>query len=102
MTVVVDASQLPADRRLAAVAEAIEFSAAPFQIVHACPEDEVSTRIEYFTLGENHVVKTESSPLRLTSTRDLIRDSDPDQLFVNLRLTGKATHTNAPGRLLAA
>jgi AraC-like DNA-binding protein len=66
------------------------------------PDDQVSARFEYFTLGEVHVLKSQNSPLGLITTSALLKNAECDLLVVSLKLTGTATHTQAPGRLLGS
>ena len=100
MAVLLDTSQLPPERRANAVAEVIEFSGAPTRIEHTGPEDEAWALMEYFTMGDAHVLKSQNSPQRFITTPALLKDAESDFITVSLRLAGTATHTRAPGRLL--
>jgi AraC-like DNA-binding protein len=84
------------------VAEVIQFSGAQTRIVYDCPDDEVSARFEYFTLGETHVLKSQNSPLGLITTPALLKNAECDLLVASLKLVGTATHSQAPGRLLGS
>jgi AraC-like DNA-binding protein len=100
MAVLLDTSQLPPELRANAVAEVIEFSGAPTRIEHTGPEDEAWALMEYFTMGDAHVLKSKNSPQRFITTPALLKDAESDLITVSLRLAGTATHTRAPGRLL--
>lgn len=102
LALLLDTSDLPPGRRAAAVAEVIQFSGVRTRVVYDCPDDEVSARFEYFTLGEVHVLKSQNSPLGLITTSALLKNAECDLLVVSLKLAGTATHTQAPGRLLGS
>ena len=102
MALLLDTSDLPPGRRADAIAEVIQFSGAQTRVVYDCPDDEVSARFEYFTLGEVHVLKSHNSPLGLITTPALLKNAECDLLVVSLKLVGTATHTQAPGRLLGS
>ena len=100
MAVLLDTSDIPPDRRAAAVAEVIRFSSVPTRVVYNCSGDEVSARLEYSTIGETHLLKSRHSPLGLVTTPALLKGADSGLLAVCLKLAGAATHTHAPRRLL--
>jgi len=102
MALILDTADLPPDRRADAIAEVIQFSGAQTRIVYNCPDDEVSARFEYFTVGEAHVLKSQNSPLGFVTTPALLNGAESDLLVVSLKLAGTATHTQAPGRLLGS
>ena len=102
MALLLDTSDLPPGRRADAVAEVFQFSGVRTRIVYDCPDDEVSARFEYFTVGESHVLKSRNSPLGLITTPALLKGAESDLLVVSLKLAGTATHTHAPGRLLSS
>ena len=101
MAVVLDTSGLPPDRRADAVAEVIRFSSSvPTHVVYNCPHDEVSAQLEYFTFGDARLLTSRNSSQGLATTPALLKGSDSDLLVVSVKLTGTATLTQAPGRLL--
>ena len=100
MAVILDTSDLPPDRRADAVAEVIHFAGVRTRVVYSCPDDEVSARFEYFTVGAAHVLKSRNSPLGLITTPALLKDAESELLVASLKLAGTATHTHAPGRRL--
>jgi len=101
MAVLLDTSRLPPARRADAVAEIIRFSSSvPTHMVYNCPADEVSVRLEYFTLGHAHVLKSQHSSQGLVTTPALLKDIEPDLFTVGMKLSGTATLTQAPNRLL--
>jgi len=100
MTLLLDTSQVLPDLRTRAVAEVIEFSGAPARVVHNCPDDEIQTRLEYFTMGGTHILTSQNSPQGLITTPALLKNADFDLFVISLKLAGTATHTHAPGRLL--
>jgi AraC-like DNA-binding protein len=100
VAVLLDTSDLPPDRRAGAVAEVIRFSSVPTRMVYNCPDDEVSARLEYFTIGEAHLLKSQNSSQGLVTTPDLLRGAESDVLVVSEKMTGLATISQAPGRLL--
>jgi AraC-like DNA-binding protein len=102
MAVLLDTSELPPERRADAVAEVIEFCGAPTRIVHNCPKDEVWALMEYFTMGDAHVLKSGLSAQGLITTPALLKNVESDFVTASLKLTGTAAHTHAPGRRLAA
>lgn len=101
MAVLLDTSVLPPDRRADAVAEVIRFSSSvPTRIVHNSPDDEVEARFEYFTVGEAHLLKSRNSSQGLITTPALLKGTDSDLLTATVKLSGTATITQAPGRLI--
>lgn len=102
MAVLLDTSDLSPDLRADAIAEVIRFSGVPTRMVYKCPADEVSARLEYFTFGEAHILKSQISPVGLITTPALLKGAESDLLVVSLKLAGTATHTQAPGRLLGS
>jgi AraC-like DNA-binding protein len=103
MAVLLDTSDFPPDRRADAVAEVIRFSSSvPTRIVYNCPDDEVTARFEYFTVGEAHLLKSQNSSQGLVTTPALLKGTDSDLLTVTVKLAGTATITQAPGRLIGA
>src|SRR5215469_16113415 len=102
MALILDTCDLLPGRRAAAIAEVIQFSGAQTRVVYDCPDDEVSARFEYFTLGEAHVLKSQNSPLGLITTPALLKNAECDLLVASLKPVGTATHTQAPGRLLSS
>jgi AraC-like DNA-binding protein len=69
-------------------------------MVYDCPADEVSARLEYFTVGDAHILKSRNSPQGLITTPALLKGLESHLLAVSVKPTGTATHTQAPGRLL--
>ena len=102
MALILDTCDLAPGRRAAAIAEVIQFSGARTRVVYDCPDEEVSARFEYFTLGEAHVLKSQNSPLGLITTPALLKNAERDLFVVSLKQVGTATHTHAPGRLLSS
>jgi AraC-like DNA-binding protein len=102
VALLLDTSDLPPGRRAEAVAEVFQFAGAPTRIVYDCPDDEVSARLEYFTVGESHVLTSQNSPLGFITTSALLKGAESDLLVASLKLAGTATHTHAPGRLLSS
>jgi AraC-like DNA-binding protein len=99
--VILDTSALPPARRADAVAEVIRFSSSvPTRIVYNCPDDEVSARFEYSTFGDAHLLKSENSSQGLMTTPALLKGTESDLVTVTLKVTGTATQTQAPGRVL--
>ena len=97
MAVLLDTDDLPPDRRADAVAEVIRFSSSvPTRVAYNCPADEVSARFEYFTFGETHLLKSQNTALGLVTPKA----ADSDLVALSVKLTGSATVTQAPGRLL--
>jgi AraC-like DNA-binding protein len=68
--------------------------------VYNCPHDEVSARLEYFTFGDARLLTSRNSSQGLVTTPALLKGSHSDLLVVSVKLTGTATLTQAPGRLL--
>jgi AraC-like DNA-binding protein len=103
MAVLLDTSDLPPDHRAGAVVDALRFSSAvPARIVYNCPGDEVSARLEYFTFGETHLLKSRNSSHGLVTTPALLKGTDSDLLAVSMKLTGTATITQAATQSLRA
>jgi AraC-like DNA-binding protein len=101
VAVVLDTSGLPPGRRADAVAEVIRFSSCvPTRVVYNCPVDEVSARFEYFTFGDTRLLTSRNSSQGLITTPALLKGVESDLLVVSVKLTGTATLTQAPGRLL--
>lgn len=101
MAVILDTSDVPPDRRAAAVAEIIRFSSSvPTRIVYNGPLDEVSARFEYFTVGAAHLLKSRSSPQGLITTPALLKGTESNLLAVAVKLAGTAAITQAPTRSL--
>lgn len=101
MAVLLDTSGLLPARRADAVAEVIRFSSSvPTRMVYNCPADEVSVRLEYFTLGFAHLLRSQHSSQGLVTTPALLKGVDPDLFTIGMKLSGTATHTQAPNRLL--
>jgi hypothetical protein len=101
VTVLLDTSDLPPDRRADAVAEVIRFSSSvPTRMVYNCPDDEVSALLEYFTFGEAHLLKSQNSSQGLVTTPDLLRGAESDLLVVSVKLTGTAAITQGPSSTL--
>jgi AraC-like DNA-binding protein len=101
VAVVLDTSGLPPGRRADAVAEVIRFSSSvPTHVVYNCPHDEVSAQLEYFTFGDARLLTSRNSSQGLVTTPALLKGSHSDLLVVSVKLTGTATLTQAPGRLL--
>jgi AraC-like DNA-binding protein len=99
--VVLDTSGLPPGRRADAVAEVIRFSSSvPTHVAYNCPDDEVSARLEYFTLGDARLLTSRNSSQSLVTTPALLKGAHSDLLVVSVKLTGTATLTQAPGRPL--
>ena len=97
MALILDTADLPPDRRADAVAEVIHFSSSvPTRTVYNCPPEDVSARFEYFTFGETHLLKSQNTSQGLVTKKG----ADSDLLVVSVKLTGTATLTQAPGRLL--
>jgi AraC-like DNA-binding protein len=102
VAVILDTSDLPPGRRADAVAEVVHFAGVRTRIVYTCPDDELSARFEYFTVGAAHVLKSQNSPLGFITTPALLKGAESDLLVASLKLAGTATHTHAPGRLLSS
>ncbi|HEY6494461.1 MAG TPA: helix-turn-helix domain-containing protein [Trebonia sp.] len=101
MAVLLDTSELPPDRRAAAVAEIIRFSSSvPTHAVYNCPDDQVSARFEYFAYGEPRLLRSRNSSLGLVTTPLLLKGAESDLFAVSLKLTGTATITQAQRRTL--
>jgi AraC-like DNA-binding protein len=101
VAVVLDTSGLPPSRRADAVAEVIRFSSCvPTRVVYNCPVDEVSAQFEYFTFGDTRLLTSRNSSQGLITTPALLKGVESDLLVVSVKLTGTATLTQAPGRLL--
>jgi AraC-like DNA-binding protein len=100
MAVLLDTSDLPPGRRAGAVAEVIHFSSVPTRVVYTCSAEEVSARLEYFTIGEAHLLKSRNSPQGVITTPALLKGAQSDLLAVSVAPPGSATHTHAPNRLL--
>ena len=97
MALILDTSDLPPARRAGAVAEVIQFSSSvPTRMVYNCPPEDVSARFEYFTFGETHLLKSENTSQGLVTKKG----ADSDLLVVSVKLAGRATLTQAPGRVL--
>ena len=101
MAVLLDTSGLPPGRRAEAVAEVIRFSSSvPTDVVDDCPADEVSAQFEYFAFGDTHLLRSQNSSQGLVTTPAHLKGSESDVLVVSVKLSGTATLTQAPGRLL--
>lgn len=101
MAVVLDTSGLPPGRRADAVAEVLRFSSSvPTQVVYDGPHEEVSARFEYFTFGDTRLLTSQNSAQGLVTTPALLKGVESDLLVVSVKLTGTATLTQAPGRVL--
>jgi AraC-like DNA-binding protein len=101
VAVLLDTSGLPPDRRAEAVAEVIRFSSSvPTNVVYDCPADEVSAQFEYFAFGDAHLLRSQNSSHGLVTTPALLKGNESDVLVVSVKLSGTATLTQAPGRLL--
>jgi AraC-like DNA-binding protein len=101
MAVILDTSAVPPARRADAVAEVIRFSSSvPTRIVYNCPDDEVSARFEYSSFGDAHLLKSHNSSQGLVTTPALLKGTQSDLVTVTLKVTGMATQTQAPGRVL--
>jgi AraC-like DNA-binding protein len=99
--VILDTSAVPPARRADAVAEVIRFSSSvPTRIVYNCPDDEVSARFEYSSFGDAHLLKSQNSSQGLVTTPALLKGTQSDLVTVTLKVTGMATQTQAPGRVL--
>jgi AraC-like DNA-binding protein len=101
VAVVLDTSGLAPSRRADAVAEVIRFSSCvPTRVAYNCPVDEVSAQFEYFTFGDTRLLTSRNSSQGLITTPTLLKGVESDLLVVSVKLTGTATLTQAPGRLL--
>lgn len=101
MAVLLDTSGLRPDRRAEAVAEVIRFSSSvPTDVVYDSPPEEVSARFEYFAFGGTHLLRSVNSAQRLVVTPAHLMGAEADVLVVSVKLSGSATLTQAPGRLL--
>ena len=101
MALLLDTTGLPPDRRAGAVAEVIRFSSSvPTDVVYDCPADEVSAQFEYFSFGDAHLLRSRNSSQGLVTTPSHLRGNESDVLVVSVKLSGAATLTQAPGRLL--
>jgi len=101
VAVLLDTTGLPPDRRAGAVAEVIRFSSSvPTDVVYNCPADEVSAQFEYFAFGDAHLLRSQNSSQGLVTTPSHLRGNESDVLVVSVKLSGTATLTQAPGRLL--
>jgi AraC-like DNA-binding protein len=102
MALLLDTSNLPPGRRAAAVAEVIRFASVPTRVVFTCSPEEVSARLEYFTIGDAHLLKSRNSPQGVITTPALLKGAQSDVLAVSIAPPGSATHTHAPSRMLGA
>jgi AraC-like DNA-binding protein len=102
MALLLDTSGLPQHLRSAAITEAFAFSGVPIRLMHKPPGDDISARLEYFTLGAAHLLRTRNSPMGFVTTAALLRnaDNDTDLLAASLAPEGLSSHTHAPGRVL--
>jgi AraC-like DNA-binding protein len=96
MALLLDTSDFPPDRRAAAVADVMRFSSSvPTRVVYNCPGDVVQARLEYFTFGETHLLRSQNSSYGLLTTPALLKGTESDLLVVSMRLAGTATFTQA-------
>jgi AraC-like DNA-binding protein len=96
MALLLDTSDFPPDRRAGAVADVMRFSTSvPTRVVYNCPGDEVQARLEYFTFGETHILRSQNSSHGVMTTPALLKETESDLLAVSMKLTGTATFTQA-------
>jgi AraC-like DNA-binding protein len=68
--------------------------------VYNCPGDEVWARLEYFTFGETHLLRSQNSSHSVITTPALLKGTESDLLAVSMKLAGTATFTQAATRSL--
>lgn len=94
MAVLLDTRDLAPAERNDAVRHVIEFSSGPSFVGHDCPAERISGLMEYWQLGNAHILRSSDVGLRLSRNARELRKSAPEMLAVGIHLAGTGTFAN--------
>lgn len=95
MAVLLDTRDLAPAERNDAVRHVIEFSSGPSFVGHDCPAERISGLMEYWQLGNAHILRSSDVGLHLSRNARDLRKSAPEMLAVGIHLAGTGTFANA-------